>query len=73
MNDERYKESAPDPARRRLPNMAAAVGGAQFTQMLMGSTPAQAARGKPLRVAVVAQQMSAQSDPSALGKAFSSG
>lgn len=57
------KNQDPEPARRRLLGMAAAVGGAQFAQMLMGSTPAMAqAAGKPLRVAVIAQQMSAQSD-----------
>jgi ribose transport system substrate-binding protein len=58
-------EFLPEFSRRRLLGMAAAVGGMQFAQMLM-ATPAQAqasaAKGKPLRIAVVAQQMSAQSD-----------
>ena len=41
--------------------LAAAAGTAQFVQMLVGSTPAYA-QGKPLRVAVIGYQMSAQSD-----------
>jgi ribose transport system substrate-binding protein len=61
----------PELSRRRLLGMAAAVGGTQFAQMLFGATSAhaqtpasapKAGGGKPLRIAVVAQQMSAQSD-----------
>ncbi|OXI43849.1 sugar ABC transporter substrate-binding protein [Burkholderia aenigmatica] len=53
-----------DPSRRRLLGVAAAAGGIQFAQMLMGDSAfAQSkVQGRPLRVAVIAQQMSAQSD-----------
>ncbi len=40
---------------------AAAMGGVQLAQFALGSMPA-AAQGKPVKLAVVAQQMSAQSD-----------
>lgn len=41
---------------------AALGGGAQLAQFVLGSRPAMAQTGKPLAVAVVAQQMAAQSD-----------
>ncbi len=46
-----------------LAGAASIMGGAQLAQFTLGSTPAFAqAGGKPLSVAVVAQQMAAQSD-----------
>ncbi len=53
------------PTRRRLLGGmgAAAAGGVQLAQFALGSTPARAQSGaKPVKLAVVAQQMSAQSD-----------
>ena len=41
---------------------AAALTTPGLSQFLLGSTPARAAEGKPVKLAVVAQQMSAQSD-----------
>ena len=51
------------PTRRNLlGGLGVAVGGAQLAQFALGSTPAIAQDAKPLSVAVVAQQMAAQSD-----------
>jgi ribose transport system substrate-binding protein len=55
------------PTRRRLLGgmslgAAAAMGGVQLAQFVAGSTPAAAADAKPVKLAVVAQQMAAQSD-----------
>ena len=57
-----------EPTRRRLLGglglgAAAAMGGVQLSQFTLGSTPALAqTKAKPVKLAVVAQQMSAQSD-----------
>ncbi len=55
------------PTRRRMLGgmgaAAAAMGGVQLAQFALGSTPARAqSNAKPVKLAVVAQQMSAQSD-----------
>ena len=57
----------PDGASRRallqgLSLGAAALAGPKLAQFALGSTPARAAEGKPVKLAVVAQQMAAQSD-----------
>ena len=45
-----------------LGGLGAALGGAQLAQFAFGSRPAVAQDGKPVSVAVIAQQMAAQSD-----------
>ncbi|MDQ0474485.1 sugar ABC transporter substrate-binding protein [Labrys wisconsinensis] len=61
-------QDAVNPTRRRLiggmglAGAAAVLGGSQLAQFTLGSTPAFAQEAKPLKVAVVAQQMAAQSD-----------